>query len=429
MRAASWQCLDLFAQVVDAGSISAAADRLGVAKSSVSTQIKSLEGELGIRLLSRSKSGVRTTESGLRMYEHAKRLLAHMDSAVEDVRAEESSPTGTLRISMPAGIADTLLIPALGRFLERYPKIRLDVQATDDLVELRQSGVDVALRFGWVRDGDFVAKKICQFRELLCASPAYLAPHPPIAAAADLSQHRWIGFTGFGGVQQTINMRDRAGRLRQASVSCHVRTSNAPSQKFWALAGAGVTRLPEFVIADELRAGTLVVVLEAFELDGPSLYAIHLAGRYTPTVVKALLAFLEADFDGFTDAAARRVKSPARSGPAAVSSQPRLPLPCAWGDLGCRAHRPAATAGRLSNHNPLDLIKGNLIGPAVVKPRRSRAFMVGHLLRDLELAAVAQVFGDAGGSEGMAPDLRAHLRGERPPRDHPVDIRLAHGAL
>lgn len=210
MRAARWQSLELFAQVVDAGSISAAADHLGVAKSSVSTQIKSLEGELGIRLLSRSKSGVRATEPGLRMYEHAKRLLAHMDSAVEDVRAGESSPSGTLRISMPAGIADALLIPALGRFLQRYPKIRLDVQATDDLVELRQSGVDVALRFGWVRDGDFVAKKICQFRELLCASPAYLASQPTVAAPADLSRHRWIGFTGFGGVHQTIVMRDRA---------------------------------------------------------------------------------------------------------------------------------------------------------------------------------------------------------------------------
>lgn len=323
MRAIRWQSLELFAQVVDAGSISSAAEQLGVAKSSVSTQIKLLEGELGIRLLSRSKSGVRATEPGLRMYEHAKRLLAHMDLAVEDVRAEDSSPSGTLRIAMPAGIADTLLIPALGRFLKRYPKIRLDVQATDDLVELRQSGIDVALRFGWVRDGDFVAKKICQFREVLCASPAYLAQHPTIAAAADLSRHRWIGFTGFGGVEQTIGLRDRSGRLHQASVSCHVRTSNAPSQKFWALAGAGVTRLPEFLIADDLRVGTLVAVLESFDLDGPSLYAIHLAGRYTPAVVKALLAFLEADFDNSRDDTAQRVKLPTRSGTVAPSPQPR----------------------------------------------------------------------------------------------------------
>lgn len=295
-RSVSWHSLELFAQVVDAGSISAAADRLGVAKSSVSTQLKSLETELGVRLLTRSKAGVLRTEPGHRMYEHAKRLLAQMDSAFEDVRAEESSPSGALRVAMPAGIADPLLVPALARFLHRYPKIRLDVQATDDLVDLRQSAIDVALRFGWVRDGDFVARKICQFREVVCASPQYLASGEAIHEPDDLVNHYWIGFTGFGGVQQTVEMKDRAGRLRRVAVSCRVRTSNAPSQKYWALAGAGLTRLPHFVVQDELAEGRLVTVLEAFELDGPSLYAVHLPDRYKSGVVKALLGFLETDF-------------------------------------------------------------------------------------------------------------------------------------
>jgi DNA-binding transcriptional LysR family regulator len=292
-RAASWRGLELFSQVVEAGSITAAADRLGVSKSSVSTQVTALEAALGVRLLSRSKAGVRLTEPGRRMYEHARRLLMQVDTALEDVRAEESSPTGTLRISMPAGIADSILVPVLGRFLQRYPKIRLDVQATDSLLELRESGIDVALRFGWVRDGDFVAKRICQFPEVICASPEYLSVSAAIHSPRDLANHRWIGFTGFGGVQQTIELRDHSGRRRRVTVECRVRTSNAPSQKFWALAGAGLTRLPRFVVSDELQSGRLVSVLDGFELDGPSLYAIHLADRYKPAVVKALLGFLE----------------------------------------------------------------------------------------------------------------------------------------
>lgn len=300
-RPISWQSLELFSQVVDAGSISAAAERLGVAKSSVSTQVKSLESKLGVKLLSRSKAGVLRTESGQRMYEHAKRLLAEMDSAVEDVRAEESSPAGVLRISMPAGIADSLLVPALGRFLQRFPKIRLDVQATDDLVNLRQSAIDVALRFGWVRDGDFVAKKLLQFREVICGSPKYLSSSETIHKPGDLAKHHWIGFTGFGGVQQTVTMKDRAGNQRRVAVSCRVRTSNAPSQKFWALAGAGLTRLPSFVVHDELEDGRLIAVLDAFELDGPSLYAVHLVDRYKSSIVKALLSFLESDFAGKSD--------------------------------------------------------------------------------------------------------------------------------
>lgn len=291
-----WPALELFAQVVDAGNISAAAERLGVSKSSASTQVKALENELGVRLLNRSKTGVLRTEPGNRMYEHAKRLLQQMDSAVEDVRAEESSPSGALRISTPAGIADPLLIPALGRFLKRYPKIKLDVHATDDLVEMRQLAIDVALRFGWVRDGDFVAKKICQFSEVICGSPEFLSQCGATRALSDLSKHPWIGFTGFGGVQQVVEARDRTGRLHRVAVSSRVRTSNAPSQKFWALAGAGLTRLPLFVVQDELDEGTLVSVLDAFRLDGPSLYAVHLVDRYKSGVVKALLTFLEGDF-------------------------------------------------------------------------------------------------------------------------------------
>jgi DNA-binding transcriptional LysR family regulator len=167
------------------------------------------------------------------------------------------------------------------------------VQATDSLLELRQSGIDVALRFGWVRDGDFVAKRICQFREVICASPEYLSVSGTIRSPSDLANHHWIGFTGFGGVQQTIELRDHSGRRHRAIVECRVRTSNAPSQKFWALAGAGLTRLPRFVVVDELQSGRLVSVLDGFGLDGPSLYAIHLADRYKPAVVKALLGFLE----------------------------------------------------------------------------------------------------------------------------------------
>ena len=292
-RTAIWHDLDLFLQVVEAGSITAAADRLGLSKSSVSTRIASLEATLDVRLLSRSKSGVRLTEPGHRMVAHATQLLTQVDAALEDVRAEESSPTGVLRISMPAGIADPILIPVLGRFLNRYPKIRLDVQATDSLLEMRQSGIDVALRFGWVRDGDFVAKKIHQFREVICASPQYLSANPAIRSPRDLTAHPWIGFTGFGGVQQTIELRDRFRRRHRATLECRVRTSSAPQQKFWALAGAGLTRLPHFVVVDELRTGRLISVLEEYALEGPSLYAIHLPDRYKTAVVKALLGFLE----------------------------------------------------------------------------------------------------------------------------------------
>lgn len=292
-RSTIWQGLDLFAQVVEAGSITAAADQLGMSKSSVSTRMAALEAGLGVRLLTRSKAGVQLTEPGSRMLAHATRLSSHVDAALEDVRAEKSLPTGTLRISMPAGIADLILIPVLARFLQQYPQIRFEVQATDTLVEMRQSGIDVALRFGWVKDGDFVARKVCQYREVICASPEYIAANPAIRTPKDLSDHSWVGFTGFGGIQQTLEMRDGSRRRHRATVHCRVRADNAPAQKVWVLGGVGLTRLPRFAVAEELRTGKLATVLNGYELDGPSLYVIHLSDRYKTAAVKALLRFLE----------------------------------------------------------------------------------------------------------------------------------------
>jgi len=292
-RSAMVQGLDLFAQVVEAGSITAAASQLGVSKSSVSTRVAALEAALGVRLLARSKSGVQPTEPGARMLSHASHLFGELDAALEDVRKDKASPAGTLRISMPAGIADLMLVPLIARFLQRCPDVRLEVQATDSVVELRQSAIDVAFRFGWIKDGDFIAKKVCQYREVICASPGYLAAHPAIVTPRDLAAHAWIGFTGFGGAQQTLEMRDSRRRRCRVTVHCRVRTGNAPSQKFWALAGAGVTHLPHFAVAEELRAGRLAAVLQEYELDGPSLYVVYLADRYKTAALKALLAFVE----------------------------------------------------------------------------------------------------------------------------------------
>jgi DNA-binding transcriptional LysR family regulator len=290
---AIWQGLHLFAQVVEAGTITAAASQLGVSKSSVSARISALEAALGVRLLARSKVGVQPTGAGARMLAHATDLFSQLDTALQDVRKDKSSPEGVLRISMPAGIADPMLVPLLARFLQRHPNIRLEVQATDSLLEMRQSGIDVALRFGWVKDGDFIARKVCQYREVICASPRYLSANSAINTPQDLSNHSWIGFTGFGGAQQCIEMRDGSRRRHRVTVRCRVRTCNAPSQKYWALEGAGLTRLPQFAVAEELRTGRLESVLDRYTLDGPSLYVIHLADRYKTAMVKALLAFLE----------------------------------------------------------------------------------------------------------------------------------------
>lgn len=153
------------------------------------------------------------------------------------------------------------------------------------------------MRFGWVTDGDLIARKLRTFDEVICAAPSYLAQASPITDASDLARHEWIGYTGFGPTTQTLQIRDPAGRQRRVLVECRVRTSNAPSQRQWALAALGLTRLPLFVVAPDLAAGDLVRVLPEFRLESPSLYAMYLADPYRPAAAKALLAHVIAELD------------------------------------------------------------------------------------------------------------------------------------
>jgi DNA-binding transcriptional LysR family regulator len=285
--------VEVFLKVVEAGSITAAAEQLGLAKSAVSARVAELESGLGVRLLTRSKRGVSPTAAGERMKTHGESLLSAVQQALEEVRQAEAEPSGQVRISIPAGIADDLLVPVLSAFLQRHPRLRIDVLATDSLVDLRQAGVDVALRFGWIESGDFVARKLATYGESLVASPLYLNAQPLIISLPDLARHAWIGYTGFGGISQKLQLRDASGRLQQVMVECRLRTSNAPSQKAWCLAGLGITRLPDVLVQRELADGQLMTVLPQFRLDGPSLYAVYLTDRYRTAGARALLDFLD----------------------------------------------------------------------------------------------------------------------------------------
>lgn len=125
--AASWDRLALFLKIVEVGSVTAAADQIGLSKSAVSTRMAEFEASVGVRLLTRSKKGVIPTQAGERMRAHGQRLMAEADAALDDVRRDESSPSGQVRISVPAGIADDLLFPVLSEFLRLHPRVRLDV--------------------------------------------------------------------------------------------------------------------------------------------------------------------------------------------------------------------------------------------------------------------------------------------------------------
>lgn len=288
--------LAVFARVVTAGSVSAAAAQLGASKSTVSARIAALEEQVGARLLIRSRQGVRPTTAGERLVAAARGLMVEVETMLADIRAGEGSIAGTLRITCTVGVADAVLVPLLAGFMARHPALSLDVVATDLILDQRREGVEVAFRFGWLRrpEQGFIARRIATYEGALCASPAYLAsaggaPETPAA----LARHAWIGSPAFGGMRQPLVLRDGAGQRHDVTMTCRVRTTAPTQQREWALAGLGITRLPQFLVAGDLEAGRLVRILPAYRYDGPSLYAVYAREHARSARVRALLTHIQ----------------------------------------------------------------------------------------------------------------------------------------
>ncbi len=288
--------LQVFSAVVASGGVSAAAARAGVSKSSVSTRVSRLEGTVGVRLLNRSRTGATPTHAGERLLELTMRVQGDLEEAIAVIRSNEQDHAGEVRLSCPAGIADALIVPLLASFLDKHPAISIDVRATDEIIDPRQSGIDLAFRFGWLHGAEsgLVARRIGTYQGMICAAPKYLASRAPILKPADLLDAAWIGYSEFGGTTLRLKLRDRLGRFHSLPLTSRVRTSSALQVKNWALAGLGATRLPEFLIRDELIAGALIQVLPSYTFAEPSLYALYARDRYRPTRLRALVSHLTA---------------------------------------------------------------------------------------------------------------------------------------
>ncbi len=281
--------------VARTSSVTAAADYLGMAKSSVSARLRELEKLVGAKLLSRSRRGMRTTQAGEMLLSSGQRLLREAEAAIAQIRGRENALEGLVRIACPTGIADSILVPMLAEFLRAHPKLDLSVLASDEIIDPTVSGVDVAFRFGWLQRAEehLIVYRIGAYRGYLCCSPGYIeASANNLGSPRELLAHRWIGFSGFGSGAQALRLRHASGGREEVVLTPHILTTSATQCKQWALAGAGITRLPALMIAAELASGALVQVLPDYGFENPALFAVYPRDRHRPARVRALLEHL-----------------------------------------------------------------------------------------------------------------------------------------
>ncbi|ELQ6150493.1 LysR family transcriptional regulator [Cronobacter turicensis] len=264
------QDMALFALVAETGSFTAAAQKAGLPKSSVSQRISQLEAHVGLRLLNRTTRTLSLTFAGEHYLVHCREMLDASERADLAVQRLRDNPSGRLRITSPAGIGATLLARMNAEFLARYPDITLEVFISDDVRDLVMEGFDVALRTGKPQDSSLIGRKIGHCPRYLLASPAYLAQHPSLTHPAQLAEHRVIVHRAW---TEWLLQRDR--ELYRCHLNQMHQTDNLLYARESALAGAGVTLLPAFLLDDTLKQGTLINILPEWTVTGNDLYLVY----------------------------------------------------------------------------------------------------------------------------------------------------------
>ncbi len=287
-------CDRMFVAVMETGSFTAAAARIGTTSGQASKLVSRLEADLGVRLLNRTTRALAPTEAGRAYFERIRQVLEDLDDLDRSIRNSAATPRGKLRLTAPLSFGRLRLVPALTDFARAYPEIMLDVQFSDRLVNLVDEGFDAAIRVGQPVDSSLIARRLCDMRVMLVAAPAYLAAHGTPRTPQDLPRHDCIIDTNF---RDPTLWRFRAqGAPVAVSVTGRLRFSNAEACLTAAEAGLGIAHVPEFVAEASLRAGRVVRLLPEAG-DAPyGVLALYPPGRHLAAKVRVLVDFLAERF-------------------------------------------------------------------------------------------------------------------------------------
>jgi len=273
--------LETFVAVVEAGSFTKAASRMGRSKAGVSRQVKSLEERLGAQLLHRTTRSLSLTDAGSTLYERAAVALADLRDAETSISDRQMKPQGKLRVSMPVAFGRYIAARPLLELIDQHPELELDLSFSDRYVDVVGEGFDLAVRIGDLADSSLIARRAGSTRRIVCASPDYLAGRPGISEPADLLGHdcllyaRQVAGTAWrfsGG--QTVNVRGR------------IRSDSGEALHVAAVHGMGVAWMPDFYIRDDIAAGRLVTLLDEFAAEPLGIWLVYPHRRHLSLKVR-----------------------------------------------------------------------------------------------------------------------------------------------
>ncbi len=283
--------LAIFTAVVEAGGFTAAAERLGLTKAKVSVAVRRLETALGVSLLTRTTRRVVPTEAGRRLQARCAPLLAGMADAMEQVSGEHAAIGGTLKIAAPIDHTVQRLATLVAEFGRLHPRLRINLCASDHILDMVAEGVDLSIRVGWLRDSTQRAVRLGEFEQWVVAAPSYLRAHGMPQTPQDLVGHEWIALSLLPAPLTWTFTAAGSGTAETVRLASRLHTDSPAALRALLEAGAGVSVMETLGIGDAVARGRLQRLLPGWTLPRGGVYAVTPPGRHPSASVRAFLAF------------------------------------------------------------------------------------------------------------------------------------------
>ena len=279
----------VFANIIEQGSLSAAAKHINLSRTVVSYHLKKLESQLGVTLLNRSTRSIALTDAGRAYYQRCKIITEQASAANQEIDNFKHEAIGLIKLTCPVNVGLQTIVPALNNFKELYPKIELDVILTDDVVNIMKEGIDIAIRGAPLADSGLQATKLATLKTCLCAAPDYLLKHGTPTTPTLLMNHAWVIYKLTAG-----NLTLKKGR-REFTVTPTgtIKTNNAAARTAFVEAGHGIARIPTYDAWPKIQAGTLTRIMEDYQLSDINIYGVFLPGAADTRKIRLLLDYLK----------------------------------------------------------------------------------------------------------------------------------------
>ncbi|MDP8996982.1 MAG: LysR substrate-binding domain-containing protein [Pseudomonadota bacterium] len=283
--------LAYFVAVIEAGSITAAALRLGITKAVVSQQIARLEQDVGVSLVLRTTRQLRITEAGKLFYERCSAILKETEDAYSSLANTAHETTGLIRITAPFDYGSAIIATMIPAFVARYKSTQVELVLSDARLDLLSNRLDVAIHVGWLKDSSNQARRIRSFEQLLVCSEGFAANLPEINEPAHL---RSVPLVANMALREPLSwtFSNSVGEYQTIELTSVIAMDSAPAVLAAVMAGGGVSILPDYLVATDVTHGRLRRLLPNWSLSNGGIHAVFPNAHYRPQIVRSFIDML-----------------------------------------------------------------------------------------------------------------------------------------